>query len=295
MRRVCPSISELLAFEAAARLGSFTLAAGELLVTQGAISKAVGGLEDFLRVQLFNRSGSRIALTDAGRSYLASITPLLASLEAATFMARTESGGRITVAAMPSFAERWILPRLSSFTQLHPRISLRFAPYTRISELLGGIDAAVRYGTGDWPGMDSHRLLGCEMVPIIGTGALPDEAPRTAATIADLPLIEHFQFPDKWPAWFEAHGLPRRTHVRQHTFDQYGMMIRAVAAGLGCALVPACLIESELAAGTVEAVSAAGYVSRQAYHLCIPQSVTSSPALIAFSEWLMREARRAEP
>lgn len=294
MRRVCPSMSELLAFEAAARHGSFTLAAAELLVTQGAISKAVGGLEEFLCVQLFNRSGSRIGLTDAGRSYLASVAPLLSSLEAATVLARAESGGRITVAAMPSFTERWILPRLSEFTRLHPRISLRFAPYPRIGDLMGGIDLTVRYGTGDWPGMECHRLLGNEMAPIIRPSLLPSDLPRTAQSILELPLINHFQFPDKWLAWLEAHGLPPQLQLPQHTFDQYGMIIRAVVAGLGCALVPTCLVESEINAGSIEAIQSLTYTSRQGYYLCIPKATSRTPAMGAFCDWLMREARRVD-
>lgn len=296
MRRICPSMSELLAFEAAARHGSFTLAAAELGITQGAISKAVGGLEDFLRLRLFTRSGSRIALTDAGRSYLAAVTPPITALESATrsVMADRGTGGRLTIAAMPSFAERWILPRLPDFARLHPRIVLSFAPYTRAGDLVGGVDCAIRYGYGEWPSMESHALLGRRMIPIVAAGTLPDGAPRAPETVAGLRLISHFHFPDKWATWFEAHGLPRSDAVIGTTFDQYGMIVRAVAAGLGCALVPACLIEAELATGAVEAVTLAPYEAQRGYHLCIPAAVEPSPALATFRDWLVREARRTE-
>jgi DNA-binding transcriptional LysR family regulator len=275
-------MSELLAFEAAARHGSFTLAAMELGITQGAISKAVGGLERFLRLRLFTRSGSRIVLTEAGRSYLAAVTPPIAAIESATrsVMSDGGAGGRLTIAAMPSFAERWILPRLPDFARLHPRVALSFAPYTRAGDLVGGIDCAVRYGYGEWPSTESYPLLG--------------GAPRAPETVAGLPLISHFHFPDKWPTWFETHGLPRSAAAIGTTFDQYGMIVRAVVAGLGCALVPTCLIEAELATGAVEAVTLAPYEAQRGYHLCIPTAVEPSPALGLFRDWLVREARRVE-
>jgi DNA-binding transcriptional LysR family regulator len=230
-------MSELLAFEAAARHGSFTLAAMELGITQGAISKAVGGLERFLRLRLFTRSGSRIVLTEAGRSYLAAVTPPIAAIESATrsVMSDGGAGGRLTIAAMPSFAERWILPRLPDFARLHPRVALSFAPYTRAGDLVGGIDCAVRYGYGEWPSTESYPLLGRRLIPIVAAGTLPDGAPRAPETVAGLPLISHFHFPDKWPTWFETHGLPRSAAAIGTTFDQYGMIVRAVVAGLGCA------------------------------------------------------------
>ena len=131
MRRVCPSVQELKAFEATARHMSVTRAATELCVTQGAVSRQILNLENWLGIALFERVKQRLVLTQAGQTYLAQIRPSLLALETATIELRASAGasGVLNLACVPTFGAKWLIPRLPDFKRLHPDISVSFVPY----------------------------------------------------------------------------------------------------------------------------------------------------------------------
>lgn len=290
MKRLCPTMSELLAFEAAARLGSFTLAAGELGVTQGAVSKAISSLEGFVRTDLFVRSGSRISLTPAGRTYLTGIAPHLLALQAETAALMTDrgAGGRVTLAAMPSFAERWILPRLGGFYAANPNVRVSFAPYTRAGDFAGGIDCAIRFGAGEWPNAEGTYLAGRQLVAVVGQAL--KRSLRSPEEVARLPLLHHYHFQDQWPRWLSAHGVDPSLGTAGSTFDQYGLLIKAAVAGLGCGLIPRCLVDAELASGALRLAWPGEHETERGYYFCTPSRTEPAPAVAALRDWLVAEA-----
>ncbi len=179
-RLTVPSLSALAAFEAAARHGSFTRAAEELSLTQGAVSRQVAHLETVLGVALFQRARQRVALTPAGAAYAAEIRDGLSRLAAATVstMAFRGAGGVLNLAILPTFGTRWLIPRLPRFTEAHPGITINFTtklvPFDFAREPL---DAAIHFGDPVWPGARLHRLMGEEIVPVAAPGPTCSGAP----------------------------------------------------------------------------------------------------------------------
>src|SRR5438445_4862818 len=162
MRRLCPSLSQLQAFEATARHLNFTRAASELFLTQGAVSRQVACLEDYLGVALFSRSHKRLELSAAGRTYLRAVQQALTYLETSTshLMSHQGRGGVINISAPPTFAAQWMLPRLHRFKETYPEITLNFVRFTQPDNFYQDqeLDAAIQFGMGQWPGSESTYL-----------------------------------------------------------------------------------------------------------------------------------------
>ncbi|MGL5362461.1 MAG: LysR substrate-binding domain-containing protein [Bosea sp. (in: a-proteobacteria)] len=298
MRRICPTITELLAFEAAARHESFSSAATELGVTQGAISKAVAGLERFLRLPLFNRSGSRVTLTDAGRTYFPSVQRAILALESATVsvMSYGGQGGSVVTAAYPTLAATWLVPRLPQFRDSHPKITVSFATYIRTADLGDGIDCTIRYGDGRWPGAQSDYLVGRKLA-IIASPALAAKlnGSLSGEKLLEAGLLHHSELPDFWSWWFREQGIDDPGTRRGSHFDQYGHIIEAVAAGLGIGLIPRCLIDRPLAEGRVLDLAPGQFESPLGYYFCTLDGQQLTPAVSAFRKWVVAQARLAEP
>ena len=298
MRRICPTITELLAFEAAARHESFSSAASELGVTQGAISKAVAGLERFLRLPLFHRSGSRVMLTDAGRAYFPSVQRAILALESATVsvMSYGGEGGSVVTAAYPTLAATWLVPRLPLFRDSHPKITVSFATYIRTADLGDGIDCTIRYGDGRWPGAQSEYLVGRSLAIIASpTLAAGLAGPLTCARLLEADLLHHSELPDFWSWWFRGQGIDDPGTRRGAHFDQYGHIIEAAAAGLGIGLIPRCLIDRPLAEGRVVDLAPGLFESPLGYYFCTLEGQQMTPAVSAFRNWVVAQARLAEP
>src|SRR5690554_968132 len=169
MRRFCPSIAELQAFEVAARQGSFTRAAQELCITQGAVSKQIKSLETFLGVTLFRRTRGGLVLTQAGHTYLHDIRFALNRIEAASLavMAHQGRGGILQINCMPTLGAKWLIPRLPALRQTCPDLQLVFLPYRMDYDFdTPEVDASIRFGTGTWPDVACHYLTGRELVPV---------------------------------------------------------------------------------------------------------------------------------
>jgi LysR family glycine cleavage system transcriptional activator len=202
MKRLIPGSLALQSFEAAARHLSFTRAAVELCVTQGAISRQVAQLEAQLGVALFARVRQRLQLTDAGRAYLTRIEPALRELAAASteLLIHRGAGGVLRIASLPTFNAKWLVPRLPRFAQAHPEVRLEFFPFVQGYDFSRpDLDCAIRYGSGAWPGAESVYIDGRELL-VVG----PQQADRKALDPARATLLHHTTVPDAWREWLGA-------------------------------------------------------------------------------------------
>lgn len=294
MSRQLPSLLALQAFEAAARQRSFTRAAEELHVTQGAVSRQVQALEAQLGLALFHRVRQRILLTPAGEAYLAKVRPALDRLEAATLELKAfkGAGGVLDLAILPTFGTKWLIPRIPGFSAKHPEILVNFT--TRIQafdfEEEPDLHAAIHYGEGHWPGARLDHLMD-EQVLVLCSPELKRRAHlKRPADIAGQTLLQLINRPQGWEEWLAAAGAQGVDGRRGPRFESHLMVIQAAIAGLGLAVLPAFLVEDELAAKRlVTPFPGIQATSRRAYWLAYPERNRELPALVAFREWLMRE------
>jgi len=294
MRMQSPSLPELHAFAAAARLGSFSRAAEELAVTQGAVSRAIARLEEHLGTALFTREGRRSVLTAAGVQYLDAVGPSIASIESASQALRAGRSARpLRLSVAPTLFSHWLIPRLPDFSARFPRVALSFAPYQRDDPLTApGIDAWIRVGGQGWPaGIAAQYLVGHELVPICRPQDL--HGPHAIGGPADLlarPLLFHTHYPGNWAHWFAAAGCVHGPLTPAADFDQVALLVQAVIAGLGVAVVQRCLVGSELAAGRIAIALDLPVHTGRGYHLCHATGRPAHPGLAALREWLLAQA-----
>lgn len=297
MRRFCPSLTDLQAFEVAARHNSFTRAAQELCVTQGAVSKQVKHLESFLGIELFLRIRQGLVLTEAGRSYLKKIQSGLSQIEAATveLIAHQGQGGTLRLTCMPTFGARWLIPRLTAFMRVRPDIHVEFLPHRQGYDFSSPeLDAAVRFGEGIWPGSGADYIVGRDVVPV-GSPRTLGNGCENASELSGYPLLHHTSALEGWREWLDEAGCDTRRALEGARFDQYALLSQAAAAGFGIALIPRCLIEDELRDGRLTVALQAPVRARQGYYLCFPEQKANLPIVQAFRTWLAEVSRAAEP
>jgi len=290
MSRKIPSTTALAAFEAAARHQSFSLAADELAVTQSAVCRQIASLEDFLGIKLFRRTRRGVLLTEAGSRYSASVRARLDEVERDTLalMAQGDSGGVLELGVVPTFATKWLVPRLPDFQRQHPGITVHLTPRTR-PFLDSGLDAAIHAGTARWPGTEAALLLPETLVAVASPGLVgtPTLDPRA---LLQLPLLQQSTRPQAWRQWFEAHGLPSERCMAGPRMELFSMLTEAALHGLGAALIPRILIEAELTSGRLLALTREDQPSERAYYLIHPQDRQLSQALSVFRSWLLAQA-----
>lgn len=287
-----PSLQEMIAFEAAGRLGSFSAAAEMLALTQSAVSRQISGLEDTVGIALFDRRHRRVTLTDAGRVYLAEVRRTLAQLAEATDRVATFGAADvINLATLPTFAIRWLIPRLPGFLALAPDVTVNVLSRTEPFDFgTEPFDAAIHFGSDDWSGATGLRLCDETAIAVLGVSlAARVGGHRDLRSVTRLYQTSRL---DAWDDWFAAQGQPPvgRTGPR---FDQFGMLAAATIAGLGAAVMPRFLIEDELASGRLIAVSGAAIVNRGSYWLMRPKGRAESRALSGFADWILREAGKS--
>ena len=229
--RRLPSLNGIKAFEAAARTGSFAAAAAELHVSAAAISRLVHLLEARLGIALFDRRANRLVATAAGRAYQAGLTPLLDALAALTEQVAAPAGPRaLTIGVGPTFAIRWLIPRLAGFRRLEPEIEVRFATGGRAVPFADGWTCGIALGDGTWPGLACEPLFAADLLPVC--------APALAAALRDprdlvgTSLLRVGHAPEDWPLWLEAAGLGGLA-ARGPEFENYGQALQAAADGVG--------------------------------------------------------------
>lgn len=293
MRRLQPPTHLLLAFSTTARFGSISRAAEALHLTQSAVSKQVQELERWTGVPLFERVRKRLALTPAGQRYDAAIRPLLAQIEAATLELITsgDGGGALNLSTLPTFGAKWLIPRLPQFQREHPQIALHFVPYVQGYDFQRpDLDCSILFGDGHWPGAVAEYITGREVVLIAPPAPRGKPLLKRPADVAKFTRLQHGSVPHAWSHWCEAHGVQGFNPFAGPQLDQFHSLIRAVAAGMGLALVPQCLVQDDIAAGVVSAPLDDGYRDELGYWLCYPEARAHLAPLTAFRQWLMHSA-----
>ena len=290
-RHLTPSMSLLLAFEAAARHESYTRAAAELSLTQSAISRQVQALEQQLGLSLFRREGRQVQLTDVGRLYQREMSEALGRIRSATLqaMAYQSGGGTLRLATLPTFGSKWLLPRLHDFYKAHPGMLVHIN--SRIEAIdfeTSGIDAAIVVASSDMPGLICHRLHAEELMVILSPQAAALQADWSPASISEHLLLNVANNPNAWGEWFGHHRLAHRAMRLGPSFELTSHLIQAVRASIGIGLVPRILVADELASG--ELISPAPpFASQRSYALVYPPRNETLPSLRAFRGWLLEQ------
>lgn len=287
-RRLLPSTSMLMALHAAARTGSFTAAARELNLTQGAISRQVSALEDQLDVILFERAGKTVLLTEAGKIYAREIGVALQTIRNASLNAMTNPlSGILNLAILPTFGTRWLMPRFPSFLKEHPNITVNFVTkLTTFDFHEENLQAAIHYGQPDWPDAISTFLMGEEVLPVCSPGFLEENPLSHPGDLARLPLLQLTTRPDAWDNWFRSNKIdpPQEQGM---AFEQFSIIAQAAVAGLGVALLPKFLIQSELDRKELVVILNMPTKSEDGYYLVTPADKSEHAPVTALREWLL--------
>ncbi|PMQ12135.1 Glycine cleavage system transcriptional activator [Pseudomonas sp. AD21] len=292
MRRKIPSTTALISFEAAARHESFTKAAEELSLTQGAICRQIASLEDFLSVELFRRSRRGVKLTEAGLSYSRRVAMQLDAVERDTLSVMGQQGTNvIELAVVPTFGTQWLLPRLKDFQLKHPEVTVNLTNRTRPFLFADSdFDAAIYFGDADWSGTESHRLMGENPMPVCSPTLLGGSKHLTPDEIAELPLLQQTTRPYAWRQWFNSQHLNIPRDMTGPRYELFSMLAQAAMHDMGIALIPPFLIQRELAEKRLVIANPKALSSIKAYYLMIPERKVESASLKAFRDWLVNQA-----
>jgi LysR family glycine cleavage system transcriptional activator len=302
--RRLPSLNALRAFWAAARHGSFAAAATELHVTASAVSLQVRQLEDELGVKLFQRTPKGLVLSAQGAEILPGISDAFSQLQS-TLIKGVALGGvqTLTVSVAPSFATKWLLPRLDRFVSQNPDIDVRVLATMDLVDFNNEpIDLAIRYGRGHYPGLQSDLLMRDSVFPVSSPKLLEDRNASDLASLLRATTLLHDDSPDQdptcpdWKSWLRAAGIDDVDWQRGPRFNQSNFVLEAAANGLGLALAKASLVQGDLATGRLVQIAATQTQIELAYFLVSPPDRAGHPAAIAFRQWITSEiAQGNEP
>jgi DNA-binding transcriptional LysR family regulator len=292
-RSLLPDIVDLQAFECSARHGSFTRAAEELNLTQSAISRQIRDLEQKTGLLLFERVRQRVILSAAGRRFLPEVRRLLAQSEQLMIraVAAAEKEESLSIATLPTFGSRWLMPRLPDFLARRPSVALnvesRSEPFDFERE---GFDLAIHYGQPSWARAIPTFLCSEIVLPVANAGVAAGLA--ASADLAGAPLIHLTTRPRLWSQWFEANGVAAENGFRGNRFDQFSMIIAAVTAGMGVALLPSYLIEEEIRTGALVPVFDLPMATEFGYYVMLPEDRQHDTVATAFRDWLLGQVSR---
>lgn len=302
MRNGIPNLSALQAFEASARLGSFSRAAEELSLTHSAVYRQVASLEARLGVQLFTRVRRRIVLTDHGAEYAGRIRHHLDQIEKDTFglVSRTGMGRSIHIAVVPTLATTWLIPRLADFQQAQPDITVSLSVRTLPFQFKDQpFDGALYHSDGVWPGTKGVLLFPeRELVPVCAPALAEQAREQGSPALSGMTHLHLASRPDAWRQWYGANGhLYGPQAAGGPRYELFTMVMAAVQAGLGVGLMPRFLAQPALDAGSLVMPVPQALPVSQGYYFGYPQHSERSGALKAFEVWLKtmasREAARA--
>ena len=297
-RRRLPPLNALRAFEAAARHLNFSRAADELAVTPGAVSQQIQNLEDYVGASLFKRTPKGLLLTDAAQTALPALREAFDRLaEAASLLTAAVDGRRLTVSVAPSFAAKWLVPRLGKFEAAHPQVDVWLSADMEVVDFaLGEIDLAIRYGAGRYPGLEVVKLMSETVIPVASPELLEINPISEPADLANHILL-HDGSPDAddscpdWSMWLAARGIKGVDGTRGPRFNQSSLVIEAAAGGRGVALAKRALAQADLDSGRLIAplVQDATAVDF-AYFVVHPKAKGRLPQVKAFVSWITAEA-----
>lgn len=297
MRRL-PSLNGLRAFEAAARHGSFTGAAGELNVTQAAVSRMVRLLEERLGFPLFERRANALVLTERGRALqpgLSGAFDLMArSVEQVVAM---RDGPVLTIGAGATFAVRWLIPRLSGFHARHPEVEVRIATGGAGTPIREDWTCAVLLGDGHWPGHEAEPLFTADMLPVCAPALA--RTLRRPEDLLDATLLSVSHWADDWPHWFAAAGLmppsSKGLSSKGLSFGSYAMALQAALDGVGVALGAQPYVAEDVAAGRLVTPFPLAVPMGRAWYLVSRPARHDEPGFAAFRAWLRTAAAADAP
>jgi LysR family glycine cleavage system transcriptional activator len=292
MLRRLPPLNGLKAFEAAARSESFTRAAEELCVTQGAVSHQVKALEATLGVKLFNRERQRLLITEAGREYLAVVRDALDRIAVGTErLVQRQNSGVLTVSTSPDFAAKWLVNRLGRFAEAYPGIDLRVsATMHHVDFAREEVDLAIRHGDGNWAGFEVNRLCTEQLFAVCSPKFLSGRNRITEPRdILNFPLL-HLDDRKAWSKWFEAAGVADADASHGPVLNRASMLIDAAVNGQGVALARTALAAWDLINGRlVRPVDVSLRLSKTYWIVC-PKATSALPKITTFRDWLLTEA-----
>jgi LysR family glycine cleavage system transcriptional activator len=291
-----PSLNGLRAFEAAARHLSFTMAAAELNVTQTAISHQIRRLEEELGIRLFIRQNRALALTAEARDYLPGVRAAFNDLRLATDrLLRKDDDKVLTVSTLASLAAKWLLPRLTDFQEQHPGIDVRITTSTSLVDFQrDNVDAAIRYGRGQWAGVRADWLMADELFPVCSPSLLRGDKPlRQPEDLRGHTLLHTSNTnSDDWRLWLTAAGLP--ADLARHpgvTFDIMFMTIQAAIDGIGVAMGRTSYVQDDIAKGRLVVPFKIALPADAGFYLVAPQGRREAPKLAAFRQWVVAAAQ----
>ena len=290
-RRFMPSFAVLRSFECAARHQSFTLAAEELSLTQSAISRQIKELELAIGADLFRRVGRRVELTERGAAFAADLRLDLERISSTVFQAITASDDEtvLRIAVLPTFASRWLIPRLPSFEARHPDIQIHLSVRENTFNLVREhFDAALHFGPPVWPDGNLEKLCTEVMIAVASPSLIASHGIIDANHMLEAPLIHLETRPLAWNEWFSAAGIKDNGVMGGKQYGQFAMVIAGAIASLGAAILPSYLIEAELADGRLKTISDVGLSTNNAYYIATPTGI-HNPAVEAFSTWVREQ------
>lgn len=287
--RQLPYLNGIRAFEAAARLGSIAAAAKELNVTAAAVSRMVKLLEDRMEVSLFRRQANRLQLSDAGSKYLAGLSPLLDNLANLTEQVRAASGTQVlTVGVGPTFAIRWLIPRLAGFATVAPHVEVRITTGGVAAPFSDDWTCGIKLGNGDWPGLIAEPLFAADLIPVCS----PDLAKqlKTLRHLEKATLLRVSHSPNDWPDWLQAARL-KDTQASGPVFEYYNQAIQAASDGVGVALGIRPYIDDDVAAGRLVTPFKRSMPKGSQWYLIYRNIRRNEPAFDLFRTWVRETAR----
>jgi LysR family transcriptional regulator, glycine cleavage system transcriptional activator len=303
MKRSLPPLNALRAFESAARNLSVSLAASELNVSPAAISHQMRLFEDFIGLPVLERSGRGIALTDAGRAAYSHIQQgfhhFQAAMDAIDSLGET---GTLNVSVAPSFASKWLLPRLHDFQERHPEIDVNVSASVQLVDFTrDSVDVAIRYGGGSYPDLFSEKLLAESVYPVCSPALLKSGVRlRSLGDLVSQTLL-HDDSPDNdpscpgWDHWLRAAGHGEIETTRGPRFNQASLVLEAAILGRGIALAKSTLAEADIRAGRLVRLFSTEVPVNFAYHVVAPKSKLNLPKVSYFRDWLQAQVNEAQP
>ena len=300
MGRRLPPLNALRAFEAAARHLSLSRAAEELSVTPAAVSHQIRTLEDHLGVALFRRDGRSLLLTDAGQACLPGIREGFERLASAIDeIDSLGMAGVLTVSVAPSFAAKWLVPRLDRFQARHPEIDVRVSASMQVTDFSrDDVDMAIRYGAGRYPELVVERLLEESVFPVCSPGLLKDKGPIETPDALRNHTLLHDDSPDNdescptWAMWLKAAGVDADAS-RGPRFNQSSLVIEAAVLGKGVALAKSTLAAADLAEGRLVKPFPVNAPVGFAYYVVCPKAKLNLPKVALFRDWLRSETAKS--
>jgi LysR family transcriptional regulator, glycine cleavage system transcriptional activator len=296
-RTLFPSVHAMMAFESVARHGGIMRASDELHLSPSAVSRLVKQVEDTVQVKLFERVRQRLVLTEAGRTYARELRKILSELEQTSLqiMAYGSGGelGTLNLGVFSTFGSKWLIPRLENFRQTNANIVVscyvRPKPFSFDEDPL---DAAIHYGDPNWPNAIVEPLFGESLVLIASPHLAGIVDLKEAKDVLSFPILHEVTRPWAWNQWFEQEKVDLPNALLGARFDQFQMVAQAAKSGLGIALVPRFLFESEIASGEFLVPLNRPLVADAKYYFVHPHRNSANPNVQIFKKWLLKTARR---